>query len=117
MTFQTKLFMAIAAADETLCNGSLVTSKLLDAGGALPPFVDLADGSTVNIQDGVISIDDEGRAYAEQGGEPIVWRFRAMQPLTAQNVPTIDPPRLKVSEVVDRLRVRGNNNPRGPRFG
>ncbi len=115
MTFQSRLFHALASADEAMCNDVLVVSKLLDPDGALPPFVDLADGKTINIEDAVITIDDEGRAYGQQGKKAIVWKFRAMQPLTAACVPTIEAPRPRVSEVVDRLRNIGG--PGGRRAG
>ena len=102
--FQTTLFRALAVADEALCNGSAVVSKSLDLGSALPPFVDLADGSTLYLRDDVLSIDADGRAYGEQDGQPVVWRFRVMQPLTAGCVATIDAPRPDVIDVVGRLR-------------
>ncbi|CAN7770938.1 hypothetical protein LJR290_007516 [Variovorax sp. LjRoot290] len=109
MSFKTTLFRALEAADTSFCNGQRVVSKLLDASpeALLKPYVDLDDDTTLEIQEMVILVDDEGRAYgspAEGNTEALVWTFRVVRPLSAADVPTIELPTLKVGEVVGRLR-------------
>jgi hypothetical protein len=116
MSFRTTLFQALQAADIIVCNGQRVVSKLLDSGpeALLEPYVDLADGSTQYIQDVEIMVDGEGRAYTPARGsetEPLVWGFQVVRPLRPADVPTIELPRLKLEEVVGRLRKIGQ----GPR--
>jgi hypothetical protein len=117
MNFRTTLFQALQAADIIMCNGQRVVSKMLDRGPEvlLEPYVDLADGSTRYIQDVEITLDAEGRAYTTaQGGdsEPLVWGFQVVRPLRAADVPTIELPRLKLEEVVGRLRKIGGQGRR-----
>ncbi|VTU33028.1 hypothetical protein H6CHR_03919 [Variovorax sp. PBL-H6] len=117
MTFRTTLFQALRAADIIVCNGQRVVSKLLDSGPEmlLEPYVDLADGSTQYIQDVEILVDGEGRAYTPAKGsetEPLVWGFQVVRSLRAADVATIEPPRLKLEEVVGRLRKIGGQGRR-----
>ena len=112
MSFRTTLFQALQAADIIVCNGQRVVSKMLDSGPEvlLEPYVDLADGSTQYIHDVEIMVDGEGRAYTPARGsetEPLVWSFQVVRPLRAADVPTIELPRLKLEEVVGRLRKIG----------
>jgi hypothetical protein len=117
MSFKTTLFQALEAADNTVCNGQRVVSKMLNTGPEvlLKPYVDLADGATQYIQDVEILVDEEGRAYAparEGETEPLVWGFQVVRPLSAADVPTIEPPPLKVEEVVGRLKKIGREGRR-----
>jgi hypothetical protein len=121
MSFRTTLFEALVAADTTHCNGHRVVSKMLDPSpdALLKPYVDLANGATLYIQNIGIVVDDEGRAYGTAMGieaEPLVWSFQVVRPLGAADVPTIEAPQLKVEEVVDRLKKiaregRGRGSP------
>lgn len=94
MTFKTTLFKALHAADFSHCNGQAVEARSLDdgPGALLRPYVDLADGSTIEIENQEIQVDDQGRAYcrAKRGGddgEPLVWSFRVMSPLRQADLP------------------------------
>jgi len=109
MPFRTTLFRAIAAADVTLCNGSALAGKLLDASTGLAPFVDLADGTSLTIGDDEITIDGAGRAYTARpdSGAPLVWSFRALQPLTPACVETIAPPAPTVGDMIVRIKRLG----------
>ena len=109
MSFKTTLFQALLAADFTTCNGQSVVSKFLDTSpeALLKPYVDLANETTIYIQDIEIVVDDDGRAYGtakDDATEPLVWTFRVIRPLAQSDVTTIPPPALKVTEVLDRLR-------------
>jgi hypothetical protein len=109
MSFRTTLFRALEAAQITHCNGQRVVSKLLDPGpeALLKPYVDLADGTTLYIEDIDIVVDGEGRAYGTASAgdtEPLVWRFQVVRPLGAVDVATMEGPQLKVADVVGRLR-------------
>ena len=108
MSFKTTLFHALEAADTTLCNGQRVVSKMLDtrSEALLRPYVDLANGATLYIEDMEILVDDEGRAYgpaSEGQAQPLVWGFHVFGPLSASDVPAIERPPLKIAEVVGRL--------------
>ena len=109
MSFRTTLVRALEAAQITHCNGQRVVSKLLDPGpeALLKPYVDLAGGATLYIEDMDIMVDEEGRAYGTASAsdtEPLVWRFQVVRPLGAADVATLQGPQLKVADVVGRLR-------------
>ncbi len=77
MTFRTTLFRALAAADVALCNGSPVRAKLIEYDTGIDPFVSLADGTSLAINDDEIAIDEAGRAYTQHPDESgaVVWTF------------------------------------------
>ncbi|VWX59812.1 conserved hypothetical protein [Burkholderiales bacterium 8X] len=110
MTFTTTLFKALSTADLTQCNGQKVEARMLDESPSalLKPYVDLADRSTVYIEDQEIQVDDEGRAYcrakADAKSEPLVWIFRVLGPLKSIHMP--DEP----LTVADLRRVMGASN-------
>ena len=94
MTFTTTLFKALAAADFTQCNGQTVEARMLDESPSalLKPYVDLADRSTVYIDDQEIQVDEDGRAYcrarkSDSKSEPLVWIFRVLSPLKVSHLP------------------------------
>ena len=118
MSFKTTLFKALEAAENVVCNGQRVVSKMLATGPEvlLKPYVDLANGSTQYVQDVEILVDDDGRAYApaqEGETEPQVWSFQVVRPLSAADVPTIELPPLRVEEVVGRLQKIERKERRG----
>lgn len=107
MTFRTTLFRALAAADVALCNGSPVRAKLIEYDTGIDPFVSLADGTSLAINDDEIAIDEAGRAYTQHPDESgaVVWTFKALQPLTAACVQPMpaEPPR-RITDVLSRAR-------------
>ena len=118
MSFRTTLFRALEAAQITHCNGQRVVSKLLDPGpeALLKPYVDLANGATLYIQDMDIVVDEEGRAYGTASTtdtEPLVWSFRVVRPLGPADVQTTEGPQLRVAQVVGRLRTMERGRARG----
>lgn len=105
MIFKTTLFQALAGADVAQCNGQRVVAKLLDSGTPIAPFVDLADGTSLAIEDVEIAIDADGRAYTDHGkAQAAVWRFLALQPLTAATLHAQPAPAPRVGAVISRLR-------------
>lgn len=107
MSFRTTLFQALRAADVVSCNAQPVIAKMLECpDGLLQPYVDLADRSTIYLDDSEIQIDGEGLAYAvsKNGKEPMVWRFSALKPLQASDVAVIQPDKLTIHHVVGRMK-------------
>lgn len=110
MSFRTKLFEALQVADLISCNGQRVVAKMLQSPqGLLHPYVDLADGTTVYLEDAEIQLDDEGLAYgtARGGGEALTWRFSIVRALAASDVPVLQMNRPNVHQVIGRLKQLG----------